>query len=110
MIDYKYSLCAILIIAAVTIALRAVPFVLLGGKKVSRTVSYLGDALPPAIMAVLVFYCLRGTKLTVFPYGLPEIISLAAAGIVHLWKKNMYVSIIVGTVIYMVLIRTVFAV
>lgn len=110
MIDFKYSLCAMLIIAAATLALRAFPFILLGGKKVSKTVSYLGDALPPAIMAVLVFYCLRGTDLTSFPYGLPEIISLAAAGAVHLWRRNMYISIVVGTVIYMVLIRTVFAI
>ena len=61
-----------------------------------------------AIMVILVFYCVRNINLTQYPYGMAEIISSIAVILTQMWRKNMYLAIIVGTVCYMILIRTVF--
>ena len=69
---------------------------------------YLGKVLPFAIIAMLMVYCLKGTSLLEWPYGLPELIAVAAVVMLHLWKKNTLLSIGVGTVLYMLLVQFVF--
>lgn len=55
-----------------------------GGKKeLPETVSYLGTVLPAAIMIILVVFCLRNTILTAYPFGLPELLSMAVVIVVH---------------------------
>jgi branched-subunit amino acid transport protein AzlD len=71
-------------------------------------VSYLGGALPPAIMVILVLYCLRGIRFASFPHGLPELLSAVIVVAVQFWKKNTILSVALGTACYMCLIRTVF--
>ena len=103
--DLLYPAAAIAVVAAVTWALRAVPFLAFGNRPLPKTVLYLGKALPPAIMTILVAYCLRGVDLTRRPFGVPE---LAACGLVvglQILRNNMYLSIVAGTVCYMILIR-----
>jgi branched-subunit amino acid transport protein AzlD len=103
--DTIYTIAVIAVIALVTWALRAFPFLLFGGRPLPAMMQYLGNALPPAIMTVLVIYCLRGTSFTQSPYGLPELVSCALVVILQLVRKNMYLSIIAGTVCYMIMIR-----
>lgn len=43
------------------------------------------------------------------PHGLPELISIAVITALHLWKRNVLLSIGVGTALYMVLVQVVFA-
>ena len=100
-----YPVLVIGVVAAVTWGLRAFPFLLFGNKPLPKTVQYLGKALPPAIMTVLVIYCLRNTTFGSSPFGIPEIISCALVVVLHIIKNNMYLSIIAGTVCYMILIR-----
>lgn len=109
MIDVGYSLLVIAAIALTTIVLRAAPFVLFpADRSTPGYVVYLGTVLPPAIMAMLVVYCLKGVNLSFFPFGLPEFLALAAVAGLHLWKKNTLLSIGLGTVLYMVLVQFVF--
>lgn len=100
-----YPIAAIGIITVVTLALRGFPFLLFGNRPLPKTVRYLGKALPPAIMTVLVIYCLRDTSFSQAPYGIPELAACALVVILQVIRKNMYLSIIAGTVCYMVLIR-----
>lgn len=100
-----YLILAIAVITVVTVLTRALPFLAFGKKELPVTVKYLGNVLPPAIIVVLVCYCLRNIDVTRAPRGLPELIACAAVTVTHLVKKNMYLSIIVGTVCYMVLLR-----
>ena len=100
-----YPLAAIGVVAAVTWALRAFPFLLFGGRPLPAAVRYLGMALPPAIMTVLVVYCLRDTVFVRAPWGVPEAAACALTGILQAARKNMYLSIIAGTACYMLLIR-----
>ena len=107
--DPAYVLSTILVCALCTQITRWLPFLLFGGKKeVPRLGRYLGTILPAAIMAVLVVYCLKGITPLAYPYGLPELISVAAVVVLHLWKGNTLASIALGTVCYMVLVQMVF--
>lgn len=100
-----YALTAILVMAFVTALLRFLPFFVMGNKKTPRYVEYLGRVLPYAVMAMLVVYCLKGMDLTQAPFGLCEIISVAVVVGIHVWKRNTLLSIITGTICYMILIR-----
>lgn len=106
-----YSVAVLGVAAAVTWLIRALPFLIFGKKKeLPRMVAYLGSILPPAIMAILILYCLRRVNFAAFPFGMAELLSIAVVTAAHLWKKNMLLSIALGTICYMVLIRTVFPV
>ena len=94
------------VMAGVTMLLRFLPFLIFReGRKIPTYISYLGDVLPQAIIGMLVIYCLKDTTLTQAPYGLPELLAGAAVVGLQIWRRNSLVSILSGTVIYMVLIR-----
>ena len=101
-----HALWIVLICAGVTLLLRALPFMFFGGKSgVPKWVASLGGVLPPAIMAALVVYCLKGVPFGTFADGAKQLIAGAAVVIVHLWKRNTLLSIAAGTAAYMLLIR-----
>lgn len=101
-------LMTIAVAALVTLALRVLPFVLLGGKETPEYVLYLGRVLPYAIMAMLIVYCLKGISFTGGSHGIPEIAAVAAVAAIHAWKKNSLLSIVAGTALYMFLVQMVF--
>nr|WP_297173131.1 branched-chain amino acid transporter permease [uncultured Agathobaculum sp.] len=103
------TLAVILIAAACTFATRVVPFLLFNGKKpIPPIVRYLGEALPPAVIALLVVYCVRNVDWLNAPHGIPELLCIAVTAILHIWKRNNLLSIGVGTVLYMFLVQAVF--
>ncbi len=105
----SHSLALVLVIAAVTVALRAAPFLLFGEKR--EPPAWLRDIsrlLPFAIMGMLVVYCLRSVTPLAAPYGIPELLSCAVVVALHVWRRNTLVSIIGGTACYMLLIQLVF--
>ena len=103
--EMLYPIAAIAVVALVTWGLRAAPFLLFGSRPLPATMRYLGKALPPAIMTILVIYCLRNTAFNQYPFGMPELAACALVALLQIVKKNMYLSIVAGTVCYMVLIR-----
>ena len=104
-----HALSMILVIAAVTAALRFAPFFIFSGERaVPKFINYLGRVLPYSIMAMLVVYCLKGIRFTKEPFGLPEMISVVLVAVLHVWKRNTLFSIISGTICYMVLIQFLF--
>ena len=101
-----HAVFVVVICAAVTAALRALPFVCFGRKKgVARLVAALGETLPPAIMAALVVYCLKSVPFGTVENGAKQLIAAAAVVTLHLRKKNTLLSIGAGTALYMLLIR-----
>ncbi len=103
------SISIILVVAFANILTRAFPFVLFGKrKKIHPLVTYLGKYLPPAIIATLVVYCLKDIKIMSGSHGLPELICVSVVVGLHLWKKNILISIGAGTILYMILIQVVF--
>lgn len=104
MIDMKFSLLLIAVMALVTQLLRFLPFALFA-KGTPKPILYLGNVLPPAIMAMLVVYCLRNTNFLGAAHGLPEIAAVLLVILLHKWKHNTLLSIVGGTICYMILVQ-----
>lgn len=102
----KYIIYVIAIMSIVTILIRFLPFILFDhGKKLPKWISYLGKVLPPAIMSMLLVYCLRNINFVEGNHGLPELLCVGIAILLHSWKRNTLLSIGVSTILYMILIR-----
>lgn len=103
------SFLIIVVVALTTFATRVIPFLIFPkGKEIPKTVRYLGKVLTPAVIGMLVIYCLKNTTVFSSPYGIPELISVLVVAVLHVWKRNNLLSIGVGTVLYMFLIQVVF--
>jgi branched-subunit amino acid transport protein AzlD len=50
-------------------------------------------------------YCLKDVQISQSPHGLPELIAILCAAGLHLWRRNVILSIAGATVFYMILIR-----
>lgn len=99
----------ILMVILGTMLTRFLPFLLFpAGKPTPKYIRYLGKVLPAAVFGLLVIYCVRNVSVLEGSHGIPELISIAAVAALHLWKKNMFLSIAFGTVLYMVLVQFVF--
>lgn len=105
---FGYSLAIIAVMAAITFAIRAFPFLCFGRNAPPQWLLYLGGVLPPAIIAMLVVYCFRNTPIATAPHGLPELIASVAVIALHVWKRSNLLSILAGTALYMFLVQVVF--
>lgn len=104
-----YAAAAIAIMAGVTFLTRALPFLLFDrGERPPKLVLYLGKVLPPAVIAMLIVYCLRTVSFAGLGSWLPQLISVVAVVLLHLWKHNNLISIFGGTLLYMFLVQAVF--
>ena len=93
-----------------TVLTRFLPFLIFpGGKETPRYIQYLGRVLPGAVFGLLMVYCLRSVELFSGSHGLPEAISIVLVVFLHLWRRQMLLSIAGGTVCYMLLVQLVFA-
>ena len=100
--DAVYMIGVVLVVFAVTYALRALPFLLFAGRDralppwVERVSAYVS----PVIIAALIVYSFAGLAWrTPWPY-------LAGALTVglHVWRRNPLTSIVAGTALYMALV------
>lgn len=102
--NFEYKLTAVLIAAVITFALRALPFVIFGGeRRMPDKLVKLGQMLPAAIMAILVVYCVKDILPSPVKVGVPKVIAVLFVALSYKWKHNTFVSIAVGTALYMVL-------
>ncbi|MBQ3392350.1 MAG: AzlD domain-containing protein [Lachnospiraceae bacterium] len=100
----------ILVIAAVTAAIRFAPFVLFGGRRgTPLLLERLGKILPSAVMGMLVVYCLKDTQISQPGSILPAAAACLVTGALYVWRRNSLLSIVGGTVCYMFLVQVVFA-
>lgn len=92
-----------------TMITRFLPFLVFSSKRPTpKYVQYLGKALPTAIFGMLVVYCLRNVSFLTGSRGIPEALAVAVTVLLHLWKRQMLLSIAGGTVCYMLLVQLVF--
>lgn len=99
---------SIAVIALVTAALRFLPFLIFTKGKTPELIEKLSRTLPFAIMAMLVVYCLKNIHFTNLSGFLPELIACLVVGALHIWKRNTLLSILCGTICYMLLVQLVF--
>ena len=103
------AIASIAVMAVVTFLTRALPFLLFDrGDHPPKLVLYLGQVLPPAIIAMLIVYCLKGISFAAPGGWVPTLLAGGAAVLLHLWKGNDLLSIFGATVLYMVLVQGVF--
>ena len=97
------------VVVAGTMLTRFVPFLIFpSGKPTPKYVQYLGRVLPAAVFGMLVIYCLKDVSFLSGSHGLPELIAIAVVVGLHVWKRQMLLSIAGGTVCYMLLVQLVF--
>ena len=97
----------IAVMAVVTMILRFLPFIVFN-KNTPAYISYLGKVLPAALIGMLVIYCLKDVSMLESPHGIPELIAALSVVVLQAWKRNSLISILSGTVIYMLLVQLVF--
>ncbi len=92
-----------------TVLTRFIPFLVFpAGKPTPRYIQYLGKVLPAAVFGLLVVYCLRNVDLFAGSHGIPEFLAILVVVVLHLWKRQMLLSIAGGTVCYMLLVQFIF--
>ena len=88
---------------------RFLPFLLFpAGRPTPKYVQYLGKVLPAAVFGLLVVYSLKDVSILTGSHGIPELISIVLVIVLHVWKRQMLLSIAGGTVCYMLLVQFVF--
>lgn len=103
------TLITILVVALGTMITRFSPFLLFPDhKEPPKIIGYLGKMLPPAMMGLLVVYCLKNVSVLTSPYGIPELIAILSIVLLHKWKNNVLLSIGGGTVVYMIFVQAIF--
>ena len=109
-LNFIQSLIIVCMVALATQITRWTPFLVFsGGRRLPKVVEDLGRLLPPAMMGLLVVYCLKGVTWLAAPHGAPELIAIAAVVLLHRWKNNVLLSIAGGTAVYMLLVQVIFA-
>lgn len=102
----QQQIVTVVILAVVTFMTRALPFLVFpAGKPTPKYIQYLGKALPLAVFGMLVVYCLKDVQWLEGSHGIPEILGIAAVVLMHLWRRQLFLSMAVGTAVYMILIR-----
>lgn len=92
-----------------TMLTRFLPFLIFrSDRPTPRYIQYLGSVLPLAVFAMLVVYCLRNVDVLQGSHGLPEFIAILITIFLHMWRKQMLISIAGGTIAYMLLVQIVF--
>ena len=103
------AIASIAVMAVVTFLTRYIPFLLFDRKgNPPKIVLYLGRVLPPAIIMMLIIYCLRNVSFVSGSHGIPELVCVAVAAVLHWWKGNNLLSIFTATVLYMFFVQVVF--
>ena len=91
-----------------TVITRFLPFVVFSsGNQPPAYVRYLGRMLPSAALGLLVIYCLKDVSWLAGNHGFPQLSAIAAVVALHLWKRQMLLSIAGGTIFYMLLVQLV---
>lgn len=106
----QQQVITIAILALMTVLTRALPFIIFSAgksrkKETPKYIQYLGKVLPLAVFGMLVVYCLKDVRWTEGLHGVPEAAGIAATALVHVWRRQLFLSMVVGTALYMVLIR-----
>lgn len=96
-----------LVCALITYFYRALPFLFFSKVKVPEVLNKLKDILPAAFMAILVVYCFKGVPSASFNERIYLACGALITVLVHLWKRNTILSVVLGTAVYMFLLNVI---
>jgi len=104
MTDISYLLLVMLVMTVATYATRLTPFVLFSQDQERALINFIAKNTPPMVMTILVIYMLKGVNYFSFE-GVYTLIAILVTVVFHLYKRNALLSIIAGTVVYMVAVQ-----
>jgi branched-subunit amino acid transport protein AzlD len=97
------SYLIVIAVGLITFKLRLLPFIFRNIIEKNNTLKYIKDYLPASVMLILVIYTLKDINYQLYPYGLNELSSIFLVIILHLRYRNVLLSMISGTIFYIVL-------
>ncbi|MFA5571255.1 MAG: branched-chain amino acid transporter permease [Sphaerochaetaceae bacterium] len=103
----KYSLAIVAVTALFTLLTRALPFLIFGtkGRELPSSIRFIGSVLPSSVMIILVIYSIKDISFLSLGGWVYEVVAMGVTIATHLLKRNTLVSIIVGTITYMLLVQ-----
>jgi Predicted branched-chain amino acid permeases (azaleucine resistance) len=103
---YLQQVITIGLMSLAVIMTRLLPFLLFPSKeRTPHFVRFLGKYLASAVFGMLVVYCIKDHSLSLSGQNLSRFIGVAACVLLHLWRKNLLLTIAGGTVVYMSVLR-----
>lgn len=106
---FTQQIITIAMVVLGTMITRFLPFIIFpADKPTPRYIQYLGKVLPSAVFGLLIIYCLKNVSIFTGNRGIPEAISIMFVVLLHLWKRQMLISIAGGTILYMLLVQFIF--
>ena len=109
MMSLTQQIITIAMVVLGTMITRFLPFLVFpSGKPTPKCIQYLGKVLPAAVFGLLIIYCLKNVSIFTGSHAIPELLSIAVVVVLHLWKRQMLLSIAGGTICYMLLVQFVF--
>lgn len=109
MMSLTQQIITIAMVVLGTMITRFLPFLVFpSGKPTPKYIQYLGKVLPAAVFGLLIIYCLKNVSIFTGSHAIPEFLSIAVVVALHLWKRQMLLSIAGGTICYMLLVQFIF--
>jgi branched-subunit amino acid transport protein AzlD len=98
--DTPYLIAAVGLAAAITFALRALPFLIIEPLRSSRLAAVLALRMPAGLMLILVVYLLRDVPHEAPASAITTVGAVLLVAGLHLWRSNALLSIFAGTAAY----------
>lgn len=100
-----YIVAVALSLFLLSVVTRTLPFWFGKWFKENKTLAHIGRELPAYVMMLLVLYEIKLDSFVVYPYALPALLSLLLVVIIHLWYRQVLLSMLLGTVSYVILLH-----
>lgn len=92
--------------AIAVIATRFLPFLIFTSReRTPHFVRFLGKYLASAVFGMLIIYCMKDVQLSESNHSIPQLLGILVCVVLHLWRKNMLLTIAGGTLFYMLLVQ-----
>jgi len=101
----KQQIIVLATTALVTFIIRALPFFFGTKLSESKYLKRFSDILTPALIGMLVVYCLKDVSFA-NTTGFASLISVLLCVVTYCWKRNSMISIVVPTLVYMFLLQS----
>jgi branched chain amino acid efflux pump len=100
--ENSYIIISIGLLAVLSFVTRALPFALEKPLRNSERMKTIGNYLPPCIMILLAVHCMEKEHFVSYPYGIPHLIGILSIIAIHLWRRNISLSIFTGTAAFLI--------
>ncbi len=102
--EINYLLAVMLVMTVATYITRLTPFLLFSKGQDNLMLNYISKSTPPMVMTILVVYMLKEVEY-LSSDALYTLIALLLTSGLHMYKRNALLSIVGGTIFYMICVQ-----